>query len=51
MSFVTQFLQEKKTHVSNLMHYQGEMINFFPQKRDAEKRVLISVICRCNFLL
>ena len=28
----------QKTHVSNLMHFQGEMIIFFPQKRDFEKR-------------
>ena len=28
----------KKTHVSNLMHFQGEMVYFFPEKRGAEKR-------------
>ena len=22
----------EKTHVSNLMHFQGEIVNFFPQK-------------------
>ena len=27
-----------KTHVSNLMHFQGEMVQKFPQKRGAEKR-------------
>ena len=26
-----------KTHVSNLMHFQEEMVNIFPQKRGAEK--------------
>ena len=26
-----------KTHVSNFMHLQGEMVQFFPQKQGAEK--------------
>ena len=28
----------QKLHVLNLMHFQGEMVNLFPQKRGAEKR-------------
>ena len=27
-----------QTHVSKLMHFQGKMVHFFPQKRVAEKR-------------
>ena len=27
----------QQTHVSNLMHFQGEMVNFFPQKQGTEK--------------
>ena len=26
------------SHVSNLMHFQGEMLHFSPQKRGADKR-------------
>ena len=28
----------KKTHVLNLMHFQGEMVHFFPQKPGALKQ-------------
>ena len=28
----------KKTHMLNLMHFQGEMVNIFPQKRGGEKQ-------------
>ena len=28
---------DTKTHVSNLMHFEREMGNFLPKKRDAEK--------------
>ena len=33
----------KKTHVSNLMHSQGEKVNFFPQKRGAQKYFFLNL--------
>ena len=40
MSFCTTILRRKfnkifhtKTHVSNMMHFQGEMVSYFPQKQ------------------
>ena len=29
---------DEKNHVSNFIHFQGEMVNLFSQKRGAEKR-------------
>ena len=32
------FNYHTKTHVSNLLHFQGEMVHFFLPKRGAEKQ-------------
>ena len=37
LNFVVKIVIQKP-HASNLMHFQGEMVNFFPKKRGTEKR-------------